>query len=408
MRNNSLKNFISEQSSSSSDTFVGIKCEGGNLKIFLPVGFKVDDDDSILRKELLFLLNAIKYTTERKISDDVESIDFQSNKRQNFPISSFLYVISDFLKRGYYKEREVIYSKNKRGKIHWGKTIKNVRPFILQNEANYLNFIVRKTPLSENELITLIHEYCVYESFQKIGWLYSFALPNKPRIKFNKALFINILNKKYSNSFVEDNKTLFSHLIKIVKSSGDELESKDYTFGTNRFEYVWELLIDEVFGIRNKSEYFPNTKWNLIESQTCCKNSTLEPDSIMIHDKKIYILDAKYYKFGMTRNHLDLPGSSSINKQITYGEYVSQLNKFDDKNIYNAFLMPFSKDEWDCPIQFKYIGDASSEWKSNKLRYEKIKGILVDTNYLLKAFTLKDNSAISDLSKLIEDSFLDS
>lgn len=407
MRSNSLKTFITEQSTSNSDTFVGIKCESGKLKIYLPVGFNVNDDDSILRKELLFLLNAIKYASEKKMSDDVESIDVQSNNIQNFPISSYLYVISDFFKRGYYKEREVIYSKNKRGKIHWGKTIKNVRPFINNNDAHYLNFIVRKSPLSENELITLIHEYCVYESFLKIGWLYSLRLPKKPRIKFNKALFINTLNKKYSNSFVEDNKVLFRHLMNIVKSSGDELERRNYIFGTNRFEYVWELLIDDVFGIRNKSEYFPNTKWNLIESPSNYKNSSLEPDTIMILHNKIYILDAKYYKFGMTRSHLDLPGSSSINKQITYGEYVSQLNTFLDKNIYNAFLMPFSKDDWDCSRPFKYIGEASSEWKSNKLRYEQIKGILVDTNYLLKAFSLKDNSAIIQLSQLIEDSFLD-
>ena len=92
MRSNSLKTFITEQSTSNSDTFVGIKCESGKLKIYLPVGFNVNDDDSILRKELLFLLNAIKYASEKKMSDDVESIDVQSNNIQNFPISSYLYI----------------------------------------------------------------------------------------------------------------------------------------------------------------------------------------------------------------------------------------------------------------------------------------------------------------------------
>lgn len=408
MNNNSLKSFISDQSTNSSDTFVGIRCDNGKLKIYLPVGFNIDDNDSILRKDLLFLLNAIKYTTDRKTSDNIEAISIQSYNNQFFPISSFLYVISDFLKRGYYKEREVIYSKNKRGKIHWGKTIKNVKPFINANEAFYLNFIVRKNPLSENELITLIHEYCVYESFIKIGWLYTSNLPKKPRIKFNKSLFLSVINNKYSNSFVEDNKTLFSHLMKIVKSCGGELETRNFIFGTDRFEYVWETLIDDVFGIKNKADYFPNTKWNLIDIKSTYNNSSLEPDTIMILNNKIYILDAKYYKFGMTRRSQDLPGSTSINKQITYGEYISQLKPDTEQNIYNAFLLPFSKKDWNCSDPFKYIGEALSDWKSNNLRYEQIKGILVDTNYLLKAFNLKDDSAIHRLSKLIEDSFLDS
>ena len=58
-------------------------------------------------------------------------------------------------------------------------------------------------------------------------------------------------------------------------------------------------------------------------------NSKLKPDSVMITNDHIYILDAKYYKYGQTKNPKDLPKSASINKQITYGEYVAENEKFD-------------------------------------------------------------------------------
>ena len=68
----------------------------------------------------------------------------------------------------------------------------------------------------------------------------------------------------------------------------------------------------------------------------------------MLHNNNIYILDAKYYKYGATKNPFDLPESASINKQITYGEYIdAQADlKNPDSVIYNAFLMPFDKNYW--------------------------------------------------------------
>lgn len=54
-------------------------------------------------------------------------------------------------------------------------------------KKHYLNFVTRKNPVSENELITLIHEYCVYESFLKLGWLFTSSMPSKPRIRFNRV-----------------------------------------------------------------------------------------------------------------------------------------------------------------------------------------------------------------------------
>lgn len=43
---------------------------------------------------------------------------------------------------------------------------------------------------------------------------------------------------------------------------------------------------------------------------------------------KAFALDAKYYRFGATGNPKHLPPSSSINKQIAYGEHVNARTEF--------------------------------------------------------------------------------
>lgn len=399
-----LKDFISSSSVTSDNTFVGIKCNEGKISISLPVGFRVSEDDKSLRKDILLLLYAIRNTFDKRDSDSILSSLAKTNHTESFPISSYLFVISDFMNRGYFKEKETVFAVDKKGKIQWGRTIKRIHPYIQNNQAFYLDFITRKNPLSENELITQIHEFCVYESFMKLGWLYTSKLPKKPRIKFNLNLFLSIVNEKLGNSFIDENKKLFHHMIQIIKCSESNVDQLNYTYGTDRFEYVWEKLIDEVFGIKDKFNYFPKTKWIFRGNNQFYDNSSLEPDTIMLYDNKIYILDAKYYKFGRTKRPSDLPSSSSINKQITYGEYAEKLHQ--KNNVRNAFLMPFSSYDWNSPEPFMYIGDAVSEWKLNNLPYESIKGILVDTNYLLNAFHFENKSLIIKLSKLIEDSFV--
>ena len=123
---------------------------------------------------------------------------------------------------------------------------------------------------------------------------------------------------------------------------------KQFYFGTDSFEYVWEKLIDRVFGIKDKQNYFPKTRWKL--KGKVKENVALEPDSIMLYNNQIYVLDAKYYRYGITGIPIHLPESSSINKQITYGEYIYTQRRFkeqygEDVPVYNAFLMPYNSQE---------------------------------------------------------------
>lgn len=195
-------------------------------------------------------------------------------------------------------------------------------------------------------------------------------------------------------------------MLAILDYEGDSDAEKDYKYGTNRFEYVWESMIDRVYGIPNKEFYFPKTKWRLDADYD---NAFLEPDSIMLANEKIFVLDAKYYKYGMTKKPWDLPESTSINKQITYGEFIAENQKFDrlhgtNRIVYNAFILPFDSESktWSCSDSIKCIGEAISDWKTGKSSYEHIVGILVDVKTLMRNSIRADDNEILKLAYCIE------
>lgn len=136
-------------------------------------------------------------------------------------------------------------------------------------------------------------------------------------------------------------------------------------------------------------------------------NAPLRPDTIMIQDEKCFVIDAKYYSFAAPANQNSenaddenndeaqngsIPGSDSIQKQITYAEFIDssidnnkslkrpQKFRFEPQNIYNVFILPESNTE----KVFCYKGYATSEWKDNSKNYHKIHAITLDTKFLLE------------------------
>jgi len=382
------------------DTFVGLKCKDGDFSVHFPLGFVIPEDDKELRRDIIVLLSVIGKTTARKESE------IQNEARiyncTEFPFQAYLSIIRDFYERGYFKEREIHFTVAKRGKIDWNRTIKTQKPYMQDNDIFYLDFVTRKNQVNENELISLIHEYCVYDSFSKVGWLFTTTLPKKPRIKRNIRLFKSILITKISNTFNDRNRKLFQDMLAVILYNGEENSEKNYRYGTYRFEYVWEALINKVYGIKEKREYFPNTYWSIDGVQY--ENACLEPDTIMIWNGNVYVLDAKYYKYGVTRRMTDLPESTSINKQITYGEFIAEQECFKKKHgenykVYNAFIMPYAQKNGE---ELKNIGIAYSNWKTNEKNYENIQGILLDIKHLMYASWGQNVEEIEKLVQCIE------
>jgi hypothetical protein len=220
---------------------------------------------------------------------------------------------------------------------------------------------------------------------------------------------MSVLQTAYANTFNSAKKLLFKSMMNIITQEKDSWSHQvDFSFGVYRFEYVWENMIDYVFGEAPKDHFFPHARWHLIGGPTGgTQSSALEPDTIIIRDNNAYILDAKYYKYGISRQPWDLPHTDSIQKQITYGEYLHSKNsiiptkrikEYDD--IYNAFIMPF-----DCSgaeEKYEFVGIATADWKTSSSNYEKVIGLLLDTRHLIESYARYNLQEIDRVIQKIE------
>ncbi len=394
------------------DDFVGLKFYNGIPKIVFPRGYNLSSDENQSRKDILRLLSTIQKFGGRREGSTHKSADGELDI--SFPILSYQYIIKDFLSNGYYVEQETQYKDDVRGKISWKRTVQRKQPVYNNGNLVYLNFIVKTNRNNDNNVLAQIHKYCVRESFEKLGWLYlsNEVLPPKANIRFNKKLFISILNEALNNTFNTTKRMLFLSMINIINDKDESIDDlSSYAFGVNRFEYIWEKLIDYVFGEENKEQYFPHATWHIINGRKT-ESSALEPDTIMLYEDKLYILDAKYYKFGVTGFAKDLPGSSSIQKQITYGKYIAIRDefKYSQNSIYNAFIMPFNKMQKGVNSNYMFVSVGTADWEiygPTVPNYKYVLGILVDTRYVIESYSKHNLQEIEELSDLIVASLKD-
>ena len=317
-------------------------------------------------------------------------------------------------------ETEPVYKRARGGKINWSKTIKQMRPQVAGESPNesivYLDFITKKSAHNENELITQIHKFCVYEAYEKIGCLFGFMQPEKATVPFNAELFISVLRTRMANTFNEKHLLLFQNMLDIICYMGKREDNRKASFGTNDFEYVWEGLIDRVFGIDDKEKYFPHCTWKINNDEKSLdwrseKRTALRPDTIMeLTDdcKKIFILDAKYYQYPRT-----LPGTGSILKQIAYAEFIeTQLREIPDQagnDIFNAFILPYAAEDGrnvETSYRLENFGYAECDWRKGDAQdakpYERIYGILLDVRSIMQRHPKSSDKDIAELAAKID------
>lgn len=372
------------------DSFVGIKADSNDAVVYFPVGYQLPDNEHEIKLDIKHLFEILASYTRRE-ERVLHMKNFEAPQSVDFPIKAYLDVIEYYINHGsYYMETEPIYKVGTRGRTDWPRTIKNNIPQIQGSSLVYLKRTIRTSKPNENNLITEINKYCVYHSFERLGWLYSTDMPPKPTIDFDKSRFLATLRTKLNRTNNDDDRRLFRAMIAMIEFIDEKTLDKQFYFGTEHFEKVWERLIDVTFGIKEKEEYFPRTSWK--ERFGAKKNTpfhALEPDSIMIIDNQYYVLDAKYYRYGSTGYVGHLPESTSINKQITYGEYIYnyKLNKLaNHERLYNAFIMPFNMKDNPFGIHDWHgnVAESTGDWRDgSKKAFERIQGIVIDVRYLM-------------------------
>ena len=385
------------------DSFVGVKADTEDAMIFFPLGYQLPDNDDDLRMDVHNLFSVL--ATFMKEDKVLEMSKFAAPRSVDFPMHAYLKVIRDFLHTGrYYMETEPHYITATKGKANWPKTVRQQIALIQKNGSLvFPKMTVESNTPNANKQITQIHRFCVYEAFHKLGWLYVPFLPEQPGAHPPVKECISILTDKLAHTNNDDIQDLFRAMIDMLKYEDQKGSEHRYFFGTDHFERVWEKMIDRAFGIEDKDKYFPRTRWLLDYGYDKVK-TPLQPDSIMVYGDKFYVLDAKMYKYGWTGQADDLPNGPDINKQITYGEYIERRKNIPNERLFNAFIMPFNREDnlFGIDKNFGNVGEAVGDWRGNDKNYERIQGIVVDTRYLMYNYIGTPDEQKKELAECIE------
>lgn len=386
--------------------FIGVKINDNQVDVYVPSAFHVSDDKSEYRHNLLLLLKSIC------LAKTIDKIQPESSNKDDsgevWSIDSFMWIIHDYIENGYYFSREKKYSNDGKGKIDWKRTLKTI-PIYANNSFIYDKIVTSRTTPS-NDIVTEIYKLCLSYSIKRIGWLFNYHIYVEVNQLKSIREMIYIVKKELNSTFDDIKRLRFKHMLKILEGIHDENALSSYcTYGITNYYYVFEVMVDSFFkGIpsKEKSKYYPGGYWNL-EFNDDTDSSKLMPDTIHIHDDKTYIIDAKMYQYGVTKNALDLPSTSSMQKQITYGDYV--INCIDkNAKVRNVFILPYNKFGNTFNItqgdrNLVYIGKAYVDWKDKMRDHDYIYSFLIDYNYLLNNYNHGDDKYIIQLFDKVED-----
>ena len=391
--------------------FVGIKIEEGVPVIYVPQTFRQSNDVSTLKKDLLLFLKSIE------ISKSVEKTRVKTAPidecEEIWPIESYIWIIRDYIANGVYYNREKIYVNENRGKIDWKRTMRSAP--VMSNENIIYDKIVSSKMTATNDIVSQIYKICVFQSQVRFGWIYGYNISlDVEQIKSIKEMIYIVLNEM-KQTFDDEKKLRFRHMLHILKTiEGTNALSKNYTYGIENYYYVFENMVDRIFyGIEKKElkKFNPNGYWK-IRNQEAVESSKLRPDTIHIDGDKMYIIDAKMYQYGYTKQFKDLPTTSSMQKQITYGDYVKSIVG-KDVHIRNSFVLPYNKElalfKLDHNIvkyldgNLAYLGEAFVAWRNDRKEdYDVIYTFMIDLNFLLNNYGKEDKSCLFTLIKEIE------
>ena len=412
-------------------SFVGIKIEDDKPKIYFPMGYRSAKPSEDVCKQDFYRLIAV--LSDKTLQSYFTGEDLEKSQL-DFPFYAYLSVLQYYIDFGYYVESETIYKKGFSGKISWPRAIRRIKPQVVENEDGrhqvvYLNLITRKTSYREDNLITLVHKFCVKEAARLIGPLYGVSEDEveDSELLFDYELFAEVIQDKIAETFKDRHLELFRAMLKMVRYLGDrenygeDGEKPEFLFGVDKFAPIWEAMVDRIFGKLpqglNKGDFNPHLMWNGadidVESEeekvlNDPKRSTLRPDTIMVNGDNLFVLDSKYYKFGMTGERCHLPGAESVCKQMAYAEYVEQLMQEKEipafagktsRNIFNAFIMPYCADDEPTlanSVNFgmKFEGYIYGDWKKvpdAERPYHKIACILLDVKSVMQNYAAAPN-----------------
>ena len=382
------------------DTFTGIRISNRSIDFFYPETFRLSsiEDSFNFRNDIIAILTSIGLA--KSIESPTKEIESSFAESKDFSIISYLWILNDYYKNGIWTNKAKKFREGQFGKINWKRTLQQP-PFISNGRIVYPNSIVEST-VAVDDILSEIHRYCVKISVDFLGWLYNiscdFVVAEINSQK--KKEYSHILHKELSKTFQDEKRTRLSHMLKIIDGIDTDNQSKEIVYGVSSYHYVFERMVDVVFGNQDDlAEFYPQAYWMIGDTEKQ-ESSSLRPDTVRIEGTTAYILDSKYYKFGK------LPTTSDIQKQITYAEYLENQKGHLYAPIKNAFILPFDKTKHNISDTerdvWKYIGYAKTDWKKEIVQGETpshyvVYGYYIDTTDLIHRYRNSWDDAVTSL-----------
>lgn len=405
-------------SGKANDSFVGFKLNGGYIDFYYPESFDLDKNSEDFKSDLISIIKSISLAKSYSKQNSTQYKDKVNDLNSYSYLASQLWIIRDYVNNGVYINTEKAYRSSLEGRVNWKRTMK-MTPYVSNGNIVFKDVVSEIQSHQENILVEA-HKYCINKSINSIGWLFGyFKVPFKlPR--FNEQIkqrYIQAINKEIKNTFNDQKQMLLAKMLDVISglNSIDYLDK--YSYGVDKYHYVFERMVDHVFGnVKDLSKFFPKGQWGLLKNDGKeFDSSNLRPDTIIVKEdnaeKMAFILDSKYYRFGYTSDDNDLPETTSIQKQITYGDYIkrnvtlgSDGKSENFSHVYNAFLLPYNKNKngvFKSNKDIQYIGYAKSTWKDNTQGHEFIYTFLIDLKHLVKMWDKGNNE--TDVNYLIDE-----
>lgn len=392
------------------DSFIGIKIKNNRIDFYYPETYNFDESSiEKSREDVLAILQTISIAKTH--SDSRIKVESSFSNNEAIPLLSYLWIIRDYLMNGFYINREKVLKKNQRGKVDWKRTL-NGQPIISKGNVVYSDIVVSVKNELDN-IIVEIHKYCVKKSLDILGWLFGINSSNfietKPFYKELKNLYIDTLRKELSQTFDDEKKLRLSNMLSIIEGLSDEQNGNELVYGVDSYAYIFERMINSIFGNRDATKFNPSANWFMKSNDYTIPfpSSDLRPDTILIKDNIAYVLDSKFYRFGYTANTKDLPETTSIQKQITYGDFIKN-NKMGDEiqKIRNAFILPYNKFSNKLGLNgtLEYIGYSKTDYRKGVEEHEIIHAFLIDLKYVIETWNKRNHgNDVASLVKQIED-----
>lgn len=395
---------------------MGIQINKDKIVFLLPKAYQISKDENTLKKDLL------RFVRSLSLANTKEYMQVVQNKNESegvaWSVDSFLWIIRDFLENGVYFNREKQFSNTVKGKIDWKRTLKTV-PILSDGNLIYDHPVTSKM-MSTEDIVSQIYKVCLKISVDCVGWAFNYKIPVEVNRTKNITEMCYIVKKELNSTFDDIKKMRYKHMLAILKGVDDKnLESSKYTYTITNYYYVFETMVDMLLdGIKGdeKQKYNPKSKWNIKSSVLSMggEPAPLRPDTVYKKDDtNIYIFDSKMYQFGFSGDKKDLPGTDSIQKQVTYGDHIF-FNVLGKKGrVNNAFIIPYNKElpffKNDVNIEkcvdgnLAYIGYAEPTWREfSDEKYNHVHTILIDFNYLLKNYDSRSSEIIEEICKIID------